>query len=165
LLNWRELNNLVKFDEGKVHSRELEGCKLFIFTDNTTLETAFWKGSSKSRKLFGLVLRLGKLEMEHGMSIHVMHISRKRMITQGTDGLSQGDHSEGVIQGWLMMDYTPLHLDSFEREVKLEPWLELATKGLGATFLTPWVGLMKGVVMTLTSGLRPQSLQKWRWNN
>jgi hypothetical protein len=62
--NWRELNNLVEFAEGKVRSKDLEGCELFIFTDNMTAEAEFWKGSSQSKKLFELVLRLRKLEME-----------------------------------------------------------------------------------------------------
>jgi hypothetical protein len=70
LSNWRELNNLVEFAKGKVHSKELEGCKILIFTENITVGAAFWKGLSKLRKLFDLVLRLQKLEMEHGMIIH-----------------------------------------------------------------------------------------------
>jgi hypothetical protein len=133
--NWRELNNLVEFAEGKVRSKELEGCELFIFTDNTTAEAAFWKGSSKSRKLFDLVLRLRKLEMEHDMIIHVVHVSGKRMIAQGTDGLSRADHSEGVMQGRTMMEFIPLHRDPLEREPKLKPWLESVTKGLNPKFL------------------------------
>jgi hypothetical protein len=53
----------VEFAEGKVRAKELDGCELLIFTDNTTAEAAFWKGSSGSGKLFDLVLRLRKLEM------------------------------------------------------------------------------------------------------
>jgi hypothetical protein len=48
--NWRELNNLVEFAEGKVRSKSLEGCELFIFTDNMTAEAVFWKDSSQSMK-------------------------------------------------------------------------------------------------------------------
>jgi hypothetical protein len=135
--NWRELNNLVEFAESKVLSKELEGCELFIFTDNTTTEVSFWKGSSKSRKLFDLVLGLRKLEMEHDMIIHVLHVSGKRMIAQGADGLSRADHSGGVMQGKPMMDYMPLHENPLEREKKLKPWLESVTKGLDAEFLSP----------------------------
>jgi hypothetical protein len=128
---------LVEFAEGKVRSKEMTGCEFFIFTDNTTAEAAFWKGSSKSRKLFVSVLRLRKLEMENDMIIHVVHVSGKRMIAQGTDGLSRADHSEGVMQGRPMMEYMPLHQDPLEREAKLKPWLEKLTKGLGAEFLEP----------------------------
>jgi hypothetical protein len=131
------LNNLVEFAEGKVRSKDMEGCELFIFTDNTTAEAAFWKGSSKSRKLFELVLRLRKLEMEHDMIIHVVHVSGKRMIAQGTDGLSRADHSEGVMQGKPMIDFIPLHQDPLEREPRLKPWLESVTKNLDAEFLSP----------------------------
>jgi hypothetical protein len=135
--NWRDLNNLVEFAEGKVCSKDLEGCELFIFTDNMTTEAAFWKGSSQSRKLFELVLRLRKLEMEHDMIIHVVHISGRRMIEQGSGGLSRADHSEGVMQGNPMVDYVPLHLEPMEREPRLKPWLDSVTKGFEPVFLTP----------------------------
>jgi hypothetical protein len=135
--NWRELNNLVEFAEGKVQSKDLAGCEFFIFTDNTTAEAAFWKGTSRSPKLFELVLRLRKLEMENDMIIHVDHVSGKRMIAQGTDGLSRADHSEGVMQGRPMLEYIPLHRDPLERQSTLKLWVEDLVKGLGATFLQP----------------------------
>ena len=47
------------------------------------------EGTSKSRKLFELVLRLKKLEVKYHIILHVMHVSGKRMIAQGTDGLSR----------------------------------------------------------------------------
>jgi hypothetical protein len=128
---------LVEFTEGKVRDKDLEGCELFIFTDNTTAEAAFWKGTSKSRKLFELVLRLRKLEMENDMIIHVVHVSGKRMIAQGTDGLSRADHLEGVMQGRSMMEYMPLHSDPLEREPRLKPFLESITQGLEAKCLSP----------------------------
>ncbi len=59
-----------------------------MFTNYSTTEAAYWKGTSKSRKLFDLVLRLKKLEVEHDIILHVIHVSGKRMIAQGTDGLS-----------------------------------------------------------------------------
>ncbi len=46
-----------------------------------------------------LILRLRVLEMKTGMILHLVHVSGKRMITQGTDGLSRGDHSSGVMKG------------------------------------------------------------------
>jgi hypothetical protein len=44
--NWRELNNLVQALKNILKRYGLRGCKLFIFTDSTTAEAAFWKGSS-----------------------------------------------------------------------------------------------------------------------
>jgi hypothetical protein len=126
----------VEFAEGKVRSKDLDGCELYIFTDNMTTEAAFWKGSSQSKKLFELVLRLRKLEMEHDMIIHVVYVSGRRMIKQGSDGLSRAAHSEGVMQGKPMVDYIPLHLDPLVREARLKPWLESLLRGLGPEFLT-----------------------------
>jgi hypothetical protein len=49
--------------------------KYFLFTDNMTVESAFWKGSSSSPLLFELVLRLRQLEMRHNITLHVVHVS------------------------------------------------------------------------------------------
>jgi hypothetical protein len=54
--NWQELNNLVEALERIVKKEyDLEGSEIFIFTDNTTAEAAFWKGTSKLKTLFELV--------------------------------------------------------------------------------------------------------------
>jgi hypothetical protein len=54
--NWKELNNLVCALEGVVARHSLIGCEFFIFTNNSTAEGAFWRGTSRSKKLFDLVL-------------------------------------------------------------------------------------------------------------
>jgi hypothetical protein len=56
--NWRELANLTEALEDQVHHHGLQDCELFLFTNNTTAEAAFLKGTSKSPRLFELVLRL-----------------------------------------------------------------------------------------------------------
>jgi hypothetical protein len=71
------------------------------------------------------VLRLRRLEMENNMIIHVVHVSGKRMIDQGTDSLSRADHLEGVMQGRSMI------------EPKLKSWVDLITKGFNVMFLEP----------------------------
>jgi hypothetical protein len=135
--NWRELNNLVEALERVVKKYNLEGAEIFIFTDNTTAKAAFWKGTSKSKTLFELVLRLKRLEMEYGLILHVVHVSGKRMIAQGTDGLSRADHSEGVMKGKDMKTFIPLHLAPTTREPKVREWFEDVTTGLQFKWLTP----------------------------
>jgi hypothetical protein len=65
----------------------LPGSESFLFTDNTTMEAAFWKGTSGSKTLFELVLHLKVLELQHGLILHVVHMSGRHMIAQGTEGL------------------------------------------------------------------------------
>ena len=115
----------------------LAGSEIFIFTDNTTAEAAFWKRTSKSRTLFELVLRLKKLELEHELILHVVHVSKRRMIMQGTDGLSCADHSEGVMKGESMLGYIPLHLAPTVREPKTKAWFDHLTSGLKFNWLSP----------------------------
>jgi hypothetical protein len=56
--HWRELANLVQSIEVEVRERGLTDCDIFLFTDNTMVEAAYWKGTSKSEWLFDLVLQL-----------------------------------------------------------------------------------------------------------
>ena len=135
--NWREFTNLVEYLEGRELTGDLRDSEVFMFTDNSTAEAAFWKGNSKSRKLTDLVLRLREIEMRSGMMLHVIHVSGKRMIYQGTDGLSRGDHSSGVMSGRSMLSFVPLHLTATERSASLKPWLEFILQDLSPTFLEP----------------------------
>jgi hypothetical protein len=135
--NWRELSNLVLYLCDLVKKEDLSGYEIYMFTDNSTAEAAFWKGTSASSRLFELVLQLKRLELECDIILHVVHISGKRMIAQGTDGLSRADHSQGVMQGKPIQDFVPLHLSPYDREVEIKPWLDRITAGLNPIFLTP----------------------------
>ena len=120
-----------------VVNEALQGYEIFMFTDNSTAEAAYWKGTSKSRRLFDLVLQLKKLELEQDIILHVIHISGKRMIAEGADGILRGDHSEGVMAGTPITNFVPLHLDPLQRVPALRGWLEKITQGLSFKFLTP----------------------------
>jgi hypothetical protein len=65
---------------------DLGGYKIFMLTDNSTTEAAFWKRKSVLPQLFELVLQLKQLELDHDIILHVIHISGRCMIAQGTDG-------------------------------------------------------------------------------
>ena len=121
--NLRELLNLVDTLEKMEEEGELEGTEIYVFTDNSTAELAFFKGTSKSVKLHDLVLRLRLLEGSAGCRIHFVHVSGKRMIAQGADGLSRGNLTEGVMGEWSMGDFVPLHLGALERSKELEGWI------------------------------------------
>jgi hypothetical protein len=79
--NYKELRNLVDTVKEEAKAGWLRNCDFFLFTDNSTAESCFYWGTLKSRHLHGLVLKLCALEMAHGMTIHVIHVSGKRMIT------------------------------------------------------------------------------------
>ena len=121
--NFRELNNLVESLEDIVKEQNLGGVEIYVFTDNSTAEAAFYKGSSSVKTLFNLILRLKNLEVKAGVKIVMVHIAGTRMIEEGADGLSRGCLSEGVMRGVKMSEFIPLHLTAFERSPALEPWL------------------------------------------
>ncbi len=121
--NLRELQNLVDSLETMAVEEDIEGLEIFVFTDNSTAERAFFKGTSKSESLHDLVLRLRLLETAAGCKIHMVHVAGTRMIAQGADGLSRGNLTEGVMGGWDMGDFVPLHLNAMERSASLESWI------------------------------------------
>ena len=122
--NYRELLNLVELLEEAMMTGVLEGAEVFLFTDNTTAEYAFYKGNSSSETLFNLVLRLHKLQMKGNMILHVIHISGTRMQACGIDALSRGITNEGVMAGNHLLDYVPLNLDCTQRSGDIIPWIK-----------------------------------------
>jgi hypothetical protein len=125
--NLREFLNLVDTLEEMCKAGELKGTEIFLFTDNSTSEAACFNGSSKSEKLFKLVLRLQTLEMKNGVMVHLCHVSGERMKAQGSDGLSRGNLNVGVMAGRSMLDFVPTHLNAFERSSTLLPWIKTWT--------------------------------------
>ena len=121
--NFRELLNLVIALERAEVRGLLESAEVFMFTDNTTAERAFFKSTSKSRALFELVLRLRLVEQRSNSRLYVIHVAGTRMIEQGTDGLSRGDMNAGVMIGNGMLNYVPLAKSALERGAGLREWI------------------------------------------
>lgn len=121
--NYRELQNIVDSLEAMNKEDDLNGSEIFFFTDNSTAERAFYKGSSSSRILHDLVTRLRMLEMNCGIKLFLCHVSGTRMIEQGSDGLSRGNMEEGVMTGQKMLSFIPIHQSALERCASLLPWI------------------------------------------
>ena len=121
--NYRELENLAETLEAEAEENKLQGFEIFLLTDNSTAELAFFKGTSSSQKLFNIIVRLRRLEFHHKCKIHFVHVAGSRMIAQGTDGLSRGDLGEGVMRGSAMLSFVPLHKSASDRSEALVDWI------------------------------------------
>jgi hypothetical protein len=86
--NWREFTNVVESLEDEAEVGQLANAVVCFFTDNSTVETAIYKGTSKSRKLLALVIRLKVLEVRHSIHLVVCHVAGTWMIAEGGDGVS-----------------------------------------------------------------------------
>ncbi len=124
--------------EEATHQGLLLNSELFLFTDNETVEAAFHKGSSSSKPLFELVLRLRLLQLHHGLFLHVIHVSGTRMKQQGTDGLSRGCLANGVLLGMDMFNFIHVHLSALDHEPGLLPWLHSWLSPIRWQLLTPF---------------------------
>ena len=122
--NFRELHNLVDVLEKEYLTGNYKNREVFICTDNSVAERAFYKGNSRSPTLFNFVLRLRKLQLKANFKIHVVHVAGTRMIEQGTDGLSRGMVYEGLLGArYNFLNYLPLNKSSISRSPKVLDWI------------------------------------------
>ena len=105
--NSREFENVVCTLEEEVEQGRLSKSTIVMATDNSAVESALYKGNSSSEKLFDLVVRFRALELKSGSKFIVTHVSGKRLMAQGTDGLSRGQMREGVSLGKAMSQFCP----------------------------------------------------------
>ena len=130
--NWRELTNICeRLETRALEGRLWPGLEIFIGTHNSVTDQAFWKGYSSSRELTDVIRRMYVLQMRWSFTIHLFHVAGTRMIDQGTDGLSRGDRTSGVMMGQDLRRYVPLHLSGPDRSPPLREWLEVVVKELG----------------------------------
>ena len=126
--NFREGYSLVLRLEDLLKSGKVKrDTELWLFTDNAVSESAFNKGSNKAKLLHKLCARIRRAEMEYSLQVEVVWIAGTRMISQGTDGLSRGDLTSGVMTGDDLLSHIPLDQGAFERSPRpLKEWMEAA---------------------------------------
>jgi hypothetical protein len=135
--NFRELYNLVlKIEELVKDGTIPSGNEIFVFTNHFVAERAFYHGSSKSLLLHELVVRLRQLEMDGSIFVRLVWIAGTRMIEQGTDGLSRGDSSSGVMAGEHFLKFVPLNKTAFQGQPLLQEWISGALPGENWQMLT-----------------------------
>ena len=135
--NYRELRNLVETVEEEGAQGRLKNVELWLFTDNSTAESCFYKGSSTSPLLHELIVRLRKVEMDIGFKLYMVHVAGTRMIDQGTDGLSRGMLLEGVLTGKPMLGYIDLAKGALDRFPPLLDFVKTWTDCPNLEALTP----------------------------
>ena len=63
-------------------------------------------------------------QQNQGCLIRLCHVAGTRMIAQGSDGLSRGNLTEGVMAGRRICEFIPLHLNALERHPPLLHWIK-----------------------------------------
>ncbi|KAL7559398.1 hypothetical protein ACA910_008019 [Epithemia clementina (nom. ined.)] len=115
--NFRELGNIVFTLERMDARQEIsDSAEIFIFTDNQHVESAFYRGTAKSPGVLELMFQLHKILIKGCTFIHMIWVAGRRMIDQGTDGLSQFDLTSGVMRGTCMLEFIPLAKMAMERQ-------------------------------------------------
>ena len=120
--------------------------EVFVLTDNSAFEGAYYKGHSTSKELSDIVFRLYKAQRDGGLILHVLHISGKRMKASGVDGLSRGDHTEGMMGGEDPMSYLPFHLGADTRSQGrvgkwIRSWWRMEDRAVGQGLGQDWGNL------------------------
>ena len=121
-LEWREKSsncweaeNLTDRLERLVAEGALKDHEVFLITDNSAFEGAFYKGHSPTRELSDIVFRVHKAQRDGGFVLHVIHISGKRMKASGVDGLSRGNLTEGMMAGKNPLSFIPFNQGADDR--------------------------------------------------
>ena len=141
--NWKEFQNFVESLEHEYSLGTLDGALMILAVDNATVESCIYKGNSSSPKLYDLILRFKKVELDSGAKFIVSHVSGNRMKKQGTDGISRGSFNEGITLGQNMLSFCPWHLTCRDQNENLKPWIETWT-GEEVEFLCPYDWFTRG---------------------
>ena len=133
--NWREASNLACALLRRIQSGSLDGKEVWMATDNLVWALIANKGMSKSKGLSDIVRDI-KLECrKHEVFWHPFHVSGKRMIRMGFDGLSRGDFDSGIMLGHDIRDLVPLGVSALDfPESSIETW---AKSWMGSDYTTP----------------------------
>lgn len=91
--------------------------------DNSTAESCVYRGSFSSPLLHNLILRMRIMELKFNLIIHIVHVSRKRMIAQETDGCSQGFLLEGMMSRRNMLSFVDLVHSAIKWHRHLLDWI------------------------------------------
>ena len=121
--NWREFKNVVEAVLTEARKGRLFQTVVFLFTDNSTVESAMVKGNTPIEALFELVETLKGAEMKYSFMLHVIHVSGSRMIYQGTDGVSRGELTQNTLPRQPIRLQVPLNLTCLERSASLKQWI------------------------------------------
>lgn len=124
--NLREASGIANRLKRDISAGKHDGCEVWVGTDNAVWAAVCNKGMSSVRHLFQLWVDICLLCHEHGVFLHVFHISGDRMIDTGMDGLSRGDRDTGFTLGYDMRSFIPVAVSAFDYEGnKLEAWCKL----------------------------------------
>ena len=141
--NWKELRNLRESIMEEGERGNLKNSMVFMVTDNSTVEGAFYKGNTPSRALFEEIMKLKGCEIKYQFILYVMHCSGTRMISQGTDGVSRGVLNEGSLGGMPLRSFLPVNLNALERSQGLKVWIN-SWMPQGYHILTPEEWFVEG---------------------
>ena len=138
--------NVAERLEALNESGALSDHEVFVLTDNSAFEGSYYKGHSTSKELSDIVFRLYKAQQTGGFILHVLHISGKRMKATGVDGLSRGDHTEGMMAGEDPMSFLPFHQGADTRSLGrvgkwVRSWWRTSDRGPGPAQGQDWGGL------------------------
>jgi hypothetical protein len=138
--------NVAERLEALNESGALSDHEVFVLTDNSAFEGSYYKGHSTSKELSDIVFRLYKAQQTGGFILHVLHISGKRMKATGVDGLSRGDHTEGMLAGEDPMSFLPFHQGADTRSLGrvgkwVRSWWRTSDRGPGPAQGQDWGGL------------------------
>ena len=88
--NWKEFSNIVESLEEEAATGNLGDAEVFMFTNNSTVESCAYKGSSTSPKLLSLIVRLREQMVQ---AMQTEKPAKRRVIKIGQKGDQKSESS------------------------------------------------------------------------
>ena len=79
------MKNVLEAIRSEARTGRMVGCEVWMATNNSTAEVAFYKGRSSSPELNTMVLQLRLLAIAGDFILRLVHIAGTRMIDIGID--------------------------------------------------------------------------------
>ena len=113
--NWREATCQARLFLGDIRAGRMDGLEVWTVSDNLVWTQIAKKGMSSKKGLSDIVREIKMECRSHEVFWHPIHVSGKRMIELGFDGLSRGDFDSGVMLGadirhLVPIGYSAIHL-------------------------------------------------------
>lgn len=143
--NYRKFQNCLIAIRHLGKKGDLSNLLLILATDNFVTETTIYKGTADSPLLLECVIEFFALQFKFNFTAIVTHISGKRMIQQGSDGLSLscGNLNKGLMSGQDFLSFLLLNKTANDLSPALLQWVR-SWAGRKIELLSPEDWLVRG---------------------
>ena len=101
----------------------MDEVEIFFLAGRYMAETMYYRGNSRNKNIFELILRLVYLEPRGCFRLHIIWVAGTKQITTGIDGFSRGCLIYRISSSGSILDFVLLNETPFECFMSIFPWV------------------------------------------